>query len=376
MSHTNATWQAINPELKLYSYQEPGQVAEDGNPVLMIHSVMADHASWRPLAHQLAVAGMQDIYAIDIPEICNGSTYWASALIQLHEAIEFLLANHPENDNIILTAFGVGGTLAYEYWQAWGDEARLAYLILIATPHAHTMFPDLTEKTIHGTGADDTDQNYQTYTNPVDFNRIGASHRGQTIVINIYGTGVGLDFDGVVRSLWLPEAVNRIFPLRHRELKKDERVTHFILECLRGNRYQVQLKLVGLQMRRADEDDHSGPVSFDVEGVRTPPDTVFKPMTDRLYLFEETVPPICTLSYPVSSVSAMLTLHLRDLSQTGNRRRRMYLRLHTPLIDGHSTAHTMQDSEGSDFLWRVVCKKMPTSLGTTWYDRSSQLIRF
>lgn len=376
MPYRTAVWQSISQDLGLFRYKESGQIAEDGNPILMLHSTMATHEAWNSMAHQMAVAGMHDIYAIDIPEICNGVNQWASALAQLHSAIDFILSKHPEYKNIVLMGFGVGGSLAYEYWQTWGDEARLDYLIMLATPHAHTMFPDLSEQTIHGTGTDENGQTYQTYTNPVDFNRIGASHRGQTVVVNIYGAGVGIDFDGVVRGLWLPEAVNKIFPLRHHELNKNEQVMQFILECLRGARYQVQLKLVGLQMRRADDGEFSGPVSFDVEGVRTPPDTVFKPMTDRLYLFEETVPPLCTLSYPIKAVSAMLTLHLRDLSQAGTRRRRMYLRLHTPLIDGHSTAHTMQDSEGSDFLWRIVCKKMPTSLGTTWYDRSSQIVRF
>jgi hypothetical protein len=40
----------------------------------------------------------------------------------------------------------------------------------------------------------------------------------------------------------------------------------------------------------------------------------------------------------------------------------MYVRLHIPLVETNGTTHTMQDSEGSDYLWRIVCQQMPTVL--------------
>jgi hypothetical protein len=40
----------------------------------------------------------------------------------------------------------------------------------------------------------------------------------------------------------------------------------------------------------------------------------------------------------------------------------MYARLHIPLRTPDDAIHAIQDSEGSDFLWRVVSERMPVVL--------------
>ncbi|MCI0711592.1 MAG: hypothetical protein L0154_15665 [Chloroflexi bacterium] len=364
-------WELVHSELNLYFYTcSVHHGAEKSMPILMLHSTLASHESWSQMAAYLCEAGASEIYAVDITEFQVESPNAKLTLSYLREVIFFILQNYPSYEQMGLVGYGAGGTLAYRYWQTWAEDKTLAYLFTIASPHSSTSFPLLEEQSFNAsrnTGLETTD--------PIDYNRISAvQERSSTIVINMFGDAVGVDFDGVVRGLRLPEAVNFVFPLRHEQMNKDPRVVDILVECLRGERFMVKLKLVGMQMRRDDGDGRSGPVVFDVEGDRMPSDVVFQPITDRMYLFEEAVPPLCTLSYPIEDVSANITLHLRDMSTMSGRRRRMYIRLHIPLIHGDSTAHTMQDSEGSDLLWRIVCKQMPTVLGEAWYEKYSQQI--
>lgn len=339
-------------------------------PILMLHSTLASYESWTHLAGYLCEAGASDVYAVDITEFQGETPDPQMALSFLREVIVLILNNKPDYEQLVLIGYGAGGTLAYRYWQTWVEDKTLAYLFTIATPHSSTSFPLLEEHSFNPSRQTELET-----TDPIDFNRISAvQERSSTVVINMFGNAVGADYDGVVRGLRLPEAVNFVFPLRHDRMNKDQRVADMIVACLRGERFIVRLKLVGLQMRRDDGDGRSGPIVFDIEGERMPSDVVFQPITDRMYLFEEAVPPLCTVSYPIEAVSANITLHLRDLSTMSGRRRRMYIRLHMPLIHGDSTAHTMQDSEGSDFLWRIVCKQMPTVLGEAWYEKYSQQI--
>jgi hypothetical protein len=369
-----AEWDKIEPHLRLYKYQQVSHLAEDSKPVILLHSCLANHESLGTLAQYLTQGGVRDIYAADIMAIEDGLLTFDDAIKQLREVVQVILEEHPDSSDVVMIGYGTGGMLAYNYWHVHGVRAHLAYLIMIATPHSGTVFSVLMEQSIRGSNPEQVDS--YKHTSPIDFNRISMlSNRQNSVVINIMGDGAGPDFDGVVRNLHLPEAVNKEFSLRHEELHRSSEVANFILECLRGKRYQVKLKLVALQMRREDSPSFSGPVCFDIEGIRMPPDTIFEPIHERMYLFEEAIPPICTLSYPIQKHSAMITLHLRDLSQTGNRRRRLYVRLHTPLVNGSSTAHTMQDSEGSDFLWRIICEKMPTVLGSAWYDNTQPIIR-
>jgi pimeloyl-ACP methyl ester carboxylesterase len=365
------TWELVHPELNLYCYICDGQQSADkGMPILMLHSTLASHESWTPMADYLCEAGASPVYAVDVKEFQVETPDAKMALTYVREAMFYILHKAAAYEQMILVGYGAGGTLAYRYWQTWAEDKTLAYLFTIASPLSSTTFRLLEEQSFNssrGTNIETTD--------PIDFNRISAvQERSSTILINIFGDAVGVDFDGVVRGLRLPEAANFVFPLRHEEMNKDKHVADMLLECLRGEQFIVKLKVVGMQMRRDDGDGRSGPVVFDIDGERMPADVVFQPITDRMYLFEEAVPPLCTLSYPITAVSANITLHLRDLSTMSGRRRRMYIRLHIPLIHEDSTAHTMQDSEGSDFLWRIVCKQMPTVLGEAWYEKYSQQI--
>lgn len=372
-NHT--TWDALKSLPGLYHRQHPkGERTANAQPLLLLHGVLSSHRAWDQLAYLLGVGGVPDIYALDIPEM-RAPQHLPEALPRLHDAILTILARHPEAQQLVLIGHGAGGLLGYRYCQHWPDN-RLSFLIMLGTPHKHTAFRRLAENPIRAIRVEDeSEANLASRTNPVDFNRISAlQERSATVTINILGQAGGPDFDGVVRGLRLPEAINHSLPLRHYEMNKDLRVVDFILECLHGGRYQVKLKLVGMQMRRADKDNLAGPVAFEVNGLQYPADTVFQPIADRMYLFEEAVPPLCTLSVAAQQVTTMLALHLRDLSNTSGRRRRMYTRLFIPLRDDDSTAHTMQDSEGSDFLWRVVVERLPAVVGSPWYDEYAETV--
>lgn len=388
-----AIWKPIHPTLELYEYQgipSNREVIKSCQPILLLHSTLASHRSWDVMADQLWRSGITPLYALDMPEIQLGMPVSAT-FEHLTQAIQYLLEQrYPNAEALVLIGHGAGGVVGYRYWQMFEDEARLSYLILLATPHDSTVFSALREQSVRSNVGGDASLR-TTASPPVDFSKIRAL-QGQTstVLINIMGNQVGPDFDaairgdletevgaiaqssgptfdGLVRGLHLPEAVNLVVPLPppldHKDMNKDERIVDAILTYLQGSYYQVKLKLVGIRLHSEnDVNGLSGPVAFEINGNSMPPDSVFQGVTDRLYLFEEHVPPICTLSYPLEDISCTLTLHLKDLSDIYGRRRRMYVRLHIPLRETDSSTHTMQDSDGSDFLWRIVCQRMPVAL--------------
>lgn len=388
-----AIWTHIHPTLELYEYQgipsdrAPIKLCQ---PILFLHSTLASHRSWDVMAEHLWHHGLNPLYALDMPEVQAGIPI-TETFEHLTQTIQYLLEqHHPNAEALVLIGHGAGGLVGYRYWQIFEDEARLSYLIMLATPHDSTVFSALREQNVRSNV--NSEVNLKTTASPpVDFSKIRALQGPtSTVLINIMGSQVGPDFDaavrgdletevgaitqsagptfdGVIRGLHLPEAVNLVVPLPppldHKDMNKDRRIADAILTYLQGRYYQVKLKLVGVRLH-SDNDINglSGPVAFEINGNWMPPDSVFQGVTDRLYLFEEHVPPICTLSYPVDNISCTITLHLKDLSDTYGRRRRMYVRLHIPLRETDSSTHTMQDSDGSDFLWRIVCQRMPIAL--------------
>ncbi len=387
-----SSWKLVDPQLTLYRYAG-SYVTDTGEckPMLMLHGTLASHRSWDVLAENLSAAGINKLYALDMAEVQHGTPI-RETFEQVAHAIRVMLDDfHPQADQVVLIGHSAGALVAYRYWQIFEADARVATLFMLAAPHVTTVFHALGAETVQG-APPPKQEVWQTYSLPVDFTKITAV-QGQltTILVNIIGNQVGPDFDavvrgmrsvtqtggiiphavgptydGVMRGLYLPEAVNFVLPFRppmdHKDINKDARVVDVILSCLKGEYYQVKLKLVAMRLVGEDQDHLSGPVAFEINGVQMPPDSVFQGVTDRLYLFEEHAPPICTLSFPVHDNSGTITLHLKDLSDQQGRRRRMFTRLHIPLREADSTTHTMQDSEGSDFVWRVICQRMPTTL--------------
>ncbi|NDJ86048.1 MAG: hypothetical protein GYB66_09195 [Chloroflexi bacterium] len=386
-------WQLTHPEMQLFRYHGAEEhQAKSCVPVLMVHSTLASHRSWEALAGQFWEAGVGDIYAIDVAEIQMGLPM-DGGFDLLSRAIGFILGESETlYEALAVVAHGAGAVVAYRYWQAFEAEAGLSHLFLLGAPHHGTVFPLMRETTVSGDAMPAFDGLVAHQNSASTFTKI-ESVQGQssTVIVNFIGNQAGPDFDAVVRGLGsstdrdgiishavgpnydglvqglhLPEAVNLIVPLPppldHRDINKDHRVGDAILACLRGERYQLRLHLVGIRLRGEDVDGYSGPVAFEINGIRMPPDSIFHGVTDRLYLFDEHVPPICTLGYPSSAISGTITLHLKDLSNERRRRRRMYARLHIPLRTPDDAIHAMQDSEGSDFLWRVVSERMPVVL--------------
>ncbi|MBI5930514.1 MAG: alpha/beta hydrolase [Chloroflexi bacterium] len=355
-------WTSIHPKLGLYRYEGMAQRRSvPSKPILFLHGTLSSHRAWSKLAEQFWAEGANYIYAVDVESLHNAITM-PDFSAYLAEVIRFLLdverGGEPE---LALIAYAAGAVNAYRYWLEYADQSRLMMLFLLAAPHDRTMFPLLHEQYIHAGPDNHQPRPSDTFQN---FTRVEAVQtQSSTVLVNIFGNLMGPDFDGVVRGLRLPEAINQVLPLDHQSLNKDSRVAKILLGYLQGGYYQVKLKLVGLRLRREDSEGLSGPVAFEVDRQRTPPDTVFQGITERLYLFEERVPPLYTMAYPVTASSATITLQLRDLSNVSGRRRRMYTRLHIPLKKDEGSIHSMQDSEGSDLLWRVACQRMPVVLG-------------
>lgn len=365
-------WQLVHPALGLYRYTGAASHSVlSSQPVLMLHGFLASHHSWSIMAEHLWLSGFSEVYALKMDRFLSGE-YGEDNEDHLLHTVDFLLENSDLGaEQVILIGHGAGGILAYRYWRQYDEQARLSYLFMLAAPHENTVFPALHESYLRA-DIRKTTTIRSTRSLRLNFSRIiGIQEPSNTMLVNIFGNLPGQDFfDGVMRGLHLPEAVNLIYTSEdrdlHKTINKDEGlIEDYILAFLRGERYIVRLKLVGLTMQRDDGDGLSGPVAFEIDGHLIPPDTVFQAVTERLYLFEERVPPICTVAYPTARKLAKVTIHLRDLSNLQGRRRRMYTRLHLPLRDNNSSTHAMQDSEGSDFLWRVVCTRAPRVIGPT-----------
>jgi pimeloyl-ACP methyl ester carboxylesterase len=357
-----AGWKIIHPELGLYRYEGIAERRSvPSKPILMLHGTLSSHRSWNKLAEYFWAEGANALYALNIPSLHHAGPM-GDVPAYVAEAIRFLLDEERGGEpELALVAYAAGAVAAYRYWLEYADQSRIMALFLLAAPHDRTIFPLLHEQYIHAGPENHQARPSDTFQN---FTRVEAVQpQSSTVLVNIFGNLAGPDFDGVVRGLRLPEAVNHVLPLDHQSLNKDSRVAKTILSYLHGELYLVRLKLVGLRMRREDTEGLSGPVAFEVDRNRIPPDTVFQGITERLYLFEERVPPIYTSAYPLLARSATITLQLRDLSNVPGRRRRMYTRLHISLKKDEGSIHSMQDSEGSDFLWRVTCQRMPVILG-------------
>lgn len=383
-------WQAIHSDLHLYQYDPvPLANAKTCPPILMIHSFLSGPRSWEPLSEYFQDYGLEKLYAMQIPALQVGDLA-EDFFDQLHATIQYLLKErHPKEQAIILIGHGVGGLLAYRYWQHYQDQSAITYLFMIGAPHDSTVFPLLAEEEINNLANKAASIGQDK---AVDFCKIRHwAKQSKSVLVNIVGHQVGPDFygvargvrstthfeqivthdvgvvhDGLVRGLRLPEAINLVFIMRqhmdHRSLNKDKRLFEPILAMLRGEFYQVKLYLIGLRLRGVDDEDLAGPIAFEINGNHMPPDSIFQGVPERLYLFEENAPPLCVLHYPVESISCVITLHLKDLSNQRGKRRRMYTRLYIPLHHSESIAHTMQDSEGSEYIWRITTEQVPRLL--------------
>lgn len=369
-SIVDTQWQVIHRQLKLYGYVSgTRRLVKSSQPILMLHGTLAAHQSWNEMAEYLWTNGFESLYALDMEGLqANGP--FGDVQRQVEQTIQYLLDDlHPRAETVTVIGHAAGGSVAYRYWQPLGDKARIGYLFMIAAPQQQTIFTVLKDYQMDPSTNKKNVAARATQTISMSFNRItSVQPTSSTTVVNMMGNLPGHDlFDGVVRGIRLPEATNEIFYRDtrhlHRILPKDPEVFKTILSYLKGERYLVRLKLVGLRMLREDKKGYSGPVVFEIDGNLMPPDIFFEAITERLYLFEDRIPPMCTVSYPIENVSATITIHLKDLSDIQGRRRRMYTRLHIPLSDNESSAHAMQDSEGSDFLWRIVCKSVPSMIG-------------
>ncbi|PJF44525.1 MAG: hypothetical protein CUN55_03540 [Phototrophicales bacterium] len=393
MPNLSTRWQQVHPTLPIYQYDPtPATKAKACPPILMLHSSLSSRRSWGVMSAYFKEYGLEKLYALELSELQNGLPP-RQVFQELESTIDFLLNDrHPRDQRIILIGHGTGGLVAYRYWQASKQPNTIGALFVIGTPHDTTVFPLLPEE-VGRKGPIPPIDAKTTMTIPINFSKIRALYASSsTLVINIIGHQIGPDFDGVVRGehtsiafehlsqnpnirdtfdgtingLRLPEAVNEVFRVHrqneHFRLNKDKRVFDFILSCLRGEYYQVKLKLVGLQLKSTGNNDLIGPIAFEVNGNRMPADSAFYGEPNHLYLFEDSVPPLCTLHYPVTNISCAITLHLKDLSNQRGKRRRMYTRLYIPLRQEGSIAHAMQDSEGSDYTWRIVVERMPRLL--------------
>jgi hypothetical protein len=280
-----------------------------------------------------------------------------NAIAQLREVVDWIIGQYQAGTRMVLIGHSTGGVLARRYLLKTDGANPILYLFSLGSPHTRTHF------------------SYQVFVPSEDLtqeNGALASMRmvrtpevpRETFVVNIFGNAVGPDFDGTVHGVLLPEAVNVTLPLTHSELKNDDRVMQEIAACLRGERYRMQLFLESLHMHTQDGDGMVGPFYFEINGMRSPFDGIFKAEVDHLYTFDENSTPLATLAYPMEQRLVSTVFRLKDSSRARPVRRRLFAKLLDSLSDDELSVHELQDNEGSRIALRVHSQQMPALLNS------------
>lgn len=346
-------WFKLNANLSLYRYgygQHPHP--RSTLPILMLHGPMTSHRTWDTMATALWEQGFADVYAVDLADgLLSGSSH--QSLEYLREVVATILDHYPPHTKMVLIGHSTGGVLARRFLFKSQFADRVLYLFSLASPHHRTNFTH----TVYVPPEEDFNATRPT---PSGVKVVKTPHIPQdTFVVNFFGNAVGPDFDGTVRGVYLPEAVNVVLPLNHTSFKQHESVIQEMIACMRGERYRVQVYLQTLHMRHPDQEGIVGPFCFEINGLRSPFDGIFQAEADHAYHFDEQNTPLAALSFPKGQALAGLIFRLKDLSRARSVRRRLFAKLLVSLGNDVTAVHEMQDNEGSKIILRVHSQRMP-----------------
>lgn len=345
-------WQSVHPGFSLYRYQGKSKhTVRSESVVLMLHGPMTSHQTWDAMGEFLWQQGFENLFAIDIEAVQMGGSL-RPALDSLRETVAWLLDQCDPTAPGILIGHSTGGVLARRFLLKGESALRFVFAFTLGSPHSLTHL------------------SYQVYV-PENIG-ISDTHTGSyvrtpkvpqdTFFINIIGSAEGPYFDGTVRGVFLPEAINIITSDNHAALKHSSAVMSEMLACLQGERYRMQVFLQSLLMKTPDDDGLAGPFCFEINGMRTPFTGSFQALPDHPYQFEEDSTPIATLAYGVDQSLASTLFRLKDMSRTRQVRRRLFTKLLDSLVDRGIAVHEMQDNEGSKIIVRVHTRRMPSVL--------------
>jgi hypothetical protein len=306
----------------------------------MLHGPMTSHRTWDMMATFLHANGFCDLYAVDMPNVQVDDP----TLAYIGRTLERIVQDYPVETPLALMGHSTGGVLARRYLYQNQLPNPILYVFTLASPHQQTYF---SHKVFVPPEAE------INYVQTPDIPR-------NTYIINVFGDKLGNNFDGSVRGVYLPEAVNLTFPIGHSELKRHRDVMAAILSFLKGQHFHIQLFLESLLMRGTDGDHRSGAFYFEVDGMRTPFDGVFQAVSDQYYFFDESSTPLSTLAFPITERSRNLVFRLKDRSRNRVVRRRLFGHIRVALSDQSDVRHLMQDSEGSEIVVRIRCQQMPS----------------
>lgn len=350
-------WKNIYPDLSLYRYEELEQTRHSTHiPIVMLHGPMTSHRTWDALGKFLWQNGFNNLYAVDIADVQMGALP-SNTLTYLDAVVQFILEDREPNSPIILIGHSTGGVLARRYLHRTEMRRRILYLFSLASPHYQTSF----SHTVYVPPENDLTGE----TAPASKSSVVRTPNipQGTFLVNIFGNVMGPGFDGIVRGVHLPEAVNIVMPLGHSQLKSDERVMREILACLRGERYRVQLFLQRLYMKMPEFQNVVGPFYFEIDGVRSPLDGIFQAEAEHEYTFDENNTPLGTVYYPLGQTLASVVFRLKDKSKSRQGKRRLFAKLLVSLgEDDESVVHEMPDNQGSQITLRVRTQRMPNVL--------------
>lgn len=346
-------WHNVDETLALFRYNTEFEGTGAAVPVLMLHGPMTSHRTWDTLATYLCANGMDNIYAVDIDDAYMTGALQKDAIYFIGEVVRWLVEHHPEEKQLVFIGHSTGGVLARRYLHRGEYNDRIAYLFSLASPHQQTYFSHI----VYVPPEDEATDGSMSYVRTADI-------PPKTFLVNIFGSKLGAGFDGTIRGVYLPEAVNYVANTGHSEIKYNNDVLTEILACLRGKRLRLQLYLDSLSMKVADLDGRAGPFYFEIDGKRSPFDGVFQAVVDHQYQFDESNTPLFTLAYPIDQTSCTLVFRLKDRSRTRTVRRRLFAKILVALQDGQTVLHEMQDSEGSSVTLRLRCQQMPALIGT------------
>lgn len=355
MDFETSPWRVINANLALYRFQSKDRHYIFTNPpILMLHGPMTNHRTWDTLASYLWANGFEDVFAVDIDDIQFGNPLQKHHIAMLNRLVDWILAQYPPDTNLVMIGHSTGGVLARRFLFKSPFEDRISFLFTLASPHHRT----------HFTHAVYVPAEYDMQNTPPGIKVVKTAPVPQnTFTMNFFGNAVGPEFDGTVRGIYLPDAINMVLPLEHNAFKQHESVFSEMLACMRGERFRVQLYLESLHMVSAAPDGEIAPFFFEINGMRSPFDGIFQAEADHIYTFDENNTPLAALGYSDRQALVSLIFRLKDLSRAGSVKRRLFAKLLVTLGKDVTAVHEMQDNQGSTITIRVHTQRMPAIIG-------------
>ena len=129
----SALWTVLHPLEKLVNRRD-ARLGAAGPPVLLVHGLACNGASWLWLKRRLAACGFTNLYTLNLEPVLGSIDRYGPPLARRMDEV-LARTGAPK---VFLVAHSMGGLASRVYLQQHGGGAKVAGLVTIGTPHHGT----------------------------------------------------------------------------------------------------------------------------------------------------------------------------------------------------------------------------------------------